>query len=748
MAHRVPPGAHPHAAELVRLESVIQSLETAIANDSSISDVLFAVGAAFGAVSDASISASITTIGKLSSTASPAELTQARASLQHVRAFVRGRLEALREIPTQPLPDPSSAPSTVATELQMQRDVSRILQAAAAVKISKTTRETDLIRQIYGIYESTPQWVKEYKTGPPGNEKPALSPREMLRIACMSDQRFAHWWEIRGKDTPWEDHLRIAKAAISAIVLETEEQTLQRFDEVAQTFDWSRKHENDQGDPVLACIQYAAKLSEVLTKAESFAEGRSGWYFASSAMKHLPHWLAPYVILSMDDRKDTMKVLKAISTISKDAFTRHEQEIEEQDRRFRQIVGEARGNLQRNATYPPAQPQRQQQQSTPAHPLTFEDTADGEENYKKAVVSFIKAHPSLTPPLSVKFPLTLGTLSVPSTACHRCGHKGHIASECSSSNPVLLAKRNYHRLWRTIEARSRGGRGPSWLNNGLKAVNLIGDVDELMADHADDGTEDDGQRNGDENRPAEEASTHDVEFELPFQLPPSLGTTSVTQPNIATPNRFAPLPVDDIGDDDEFELPFQLPRPADEQVAATTATSEQRETPAPDAPPADLSSTLEKAKVGALFKHRARAKGPKRFADVVVTVDDGAECNVADAAWFDSWAYDLELEREDAPAASGIRLANNSVQRLVGLTTIRLQVGLSEEIVRFRILDSGGTFQLLLGKPWKSQVGAIHFYEVDCLMHKTSIPGRWGRLWNENPKTAPEFTSSPRSPEP
>lgn len=155
---------------------------------------------------------------------------------------------------------------------------------------------------------------------------------------------------------------------------------------------------------------------------------------------------------------------------------------------------------------------------------------------------------------------------------------------------------------------------------------------------------------------------------------------------------------------------------------------------------------MRKAALGALFKHRARVKGPVHWADAVATVDDGAECNVIDAEFYWSWAETLELPLEEAPAASGIRLANNAVQRLIGFTTLRLQIGLSEEVVRFRILESGGAFQILLGKPWKAQVGAIHFYDIDCLMHKTSIPERWGRLWNQNPKAAPTFTSVPDDP--
>ncbi|GAA5830035.1 hypothetical protein JCM3770_002643, partial [Rhodotorula araucariae] len=189
---------------------------------------------------------------------------------------------------------------------------------------------------------------------------------------------------------------------------------------------------------------------------------------------------------------------------------------------------------------------------------------------------------------------------------------------------------------------------------------------------------------------------------------------------------------------EEVAAPAPLPRPEVAPAPAPprpVAQSRKRRNvaayqpkPRDEKPTPNLASTLEKAKAGTLFKHRARAKGPVDFADVVVTVDDGAECNVVDAAWFASWAESLELELRPAPDAAGIRLANNAIQRLVGFTTIRIQVGMTEELIDFRILDSGGAFQLLLGKPWKAQIGAVHFYQIDCILHETSVPGRWSRL--------------------
>ena len=260
-----------------------------------------------------------------------------------------------------------------------------------------------------------------------------------------------------------------------------------------------------------------------------------------------------------------------------------------------------------------------------------------------------------------------------------------------------------------------------------------------------------GHQDATPNPPSQHQHPADLE-ELPFQLP-----------GLATQNRFESLTVERDEEEDDLtpasptvatppspqqQPPQQPPPPRPVAQARKRANRQAYENiPTPNEPEPDLSDTMRKAAQGTLFKHRARVKSVlAEWADAVATVDDGAECNVIDAEFFASWADSLQLPLEEASTTAGIRLANNAIQRLVGFTSVRIQLGLSEEMVRFRILDSGGAFQILLGKPWKAQVAAIHFYEVDCIMHKTSIPGRWGRLWNQNPKAAPTFTSVPPDP--
>ncbi|GAA5952192.1 hypothetical protein JCM10213_004059 [Rhodosporidiobolus nylandii] len=213
-------------------------------------------------------------------------------------------------------------------------------------------------------------------------------------------------------------------------------------------------------------------------------------------------------------------------------------------------------------------------------------------------------------------------------------------------------------------------------------------------------------------------------------------------PAIATPNPFARPPVQQCRD--PVEGPPPKPVTSGRKRAKAQVFFPGGE---PDKPQPDLSDTVKKAAQGVLFKHRATVKSAAlENAEAIVTVDDGAECNVVDAEWFQSWRDSLGLVLQEGPPSAGIRLANNSVQRLLGLCTLRIQVGLSEELVSFRVLDSGGAIQILLGKPWKAQIGAVHFYELDLMMHKTTVQDRWSCLWNQNPKAAPKFTTVPRHP--
>ncbi|GAA6040540.1 hypothetical protein JCM8097_005454 [Rhodosporidiobolus ruineniae] len=231
---------------------------------------------------------------------------------------------------------------------------------------------------------------------------------------------------------------------------------------------------------------------------------------------------------------------------------------------------------------------------------------------------------------------------------------------------------------------------------------------------------------------------------MPFGRLPQPSWIELAPPRRA--NRFEQLPVESFPSNDQPAPAQEGPPPKPvaarkKRVKAFTPSAEEEKE-------ASLEEVFKQAARGRLFKHRARllAEDAAEGANCVAVVDDGAECNVIDAAFFQSHAYECGWELERAGDAGGVRMANNTVQRLVGFATIRTRVALSEQLVRFRVLDAGEAFQVLLGKPWKAQIGAWHVYEVDQMWYKTSIPGRWGLLRNQNPKSEAKFPSLPDNP--
>ncbi|GAA5995257.1 hypothetical protein JCM11641_000573, partial [Rhodosporidiobolus odoratus] len=114
----------------------------------------------------------------------------------------------------------------------------------------------------------------------------------------------------------------------------------------------------------------------------------------------------------------------------------------------------------------------------------------------------------------------------------------------------------------------------------------------------------------------------------------------------------------------------------------------------PGPPEPVLLDTIRAARKGFNFKHKALIKGPEvAVAEAVAIVDDGAECNLVDATWFESWRDDLGLEVETDPNDFGIRTATNAVKRGAGSTTFRIQLNDLEVEVKAKIIDSGGAFQ-------------------------------------------------------
>jgi hypothetical protein len=97
---------------------------------------------------------------------------------------------------------------------------------------------------------------------------------------------------------------------------------------------------------------------------------------------------------------------------------------------------------------------------------------------------------------------------------------------------------------------------------------------------------------------------------------------------------------------------------------------------------------------------------------VKATVDDGGGLCAIDMAVWAQWEGVLGgLCRSDV----GARVGNGTVITSRGSIPLRVNVkGIASDLL-FEVLDSGGAFEVLLGKPWLGQTRAIHDYESDTL---------------------------------
>lgn len=163
--------------------------------------------------------------------------------------------------------------------------------------------------------------------------------------------------------------------------------------------------------------------------------------------------------------------------------------------------------------------------------------------------------------------------------------------------------------------------------------------------------------------------------------------------------------------------------------------------------PLRFDEACEEARKGKLFKHEAWVIDDEgERASVVATMDSGAECLAMDTVVFEQLSSQLGLELESNKSGAGVALANNSHLHIAGLTLLRVRVGRSEVTVRCNVIDSGGAFELLLGKPWTSAIWAISFHAPDCIMYPVGAEEDWDVLWNMNPKVKQSHAEVPRNP--
>ncbi|SPO24945.1 uncharacterized protein UTRI_10080 [Ustilago trichophora] len=88
---------------------------------------------------------------------------------------------------------------------------------------------------------------------------------------------------------------------------------------------------------------------------------------------------------------------------------------------------------------------------------SFTDDKEGHCQYEEALKKYHQEHPRVTisPPYYWPYPVTPGTEKPGTGECHRCGHRGHMYSNCNSDWPVPQLEQNYRRAY----ARALQGQG-------------------------------------------------------------------------------------------------------------------------------------------------------------------------------------------------------------------------------------------------------------------------------------------------
>ncbi|SPO21136.1 uncharacterized protein UTRI_00613 [Ustilago trichophora] len=79
----------------------------------------------------------------------------------------------------------------------------------------------------------------------------------------------------------------------------------------------------------------------------------------------------------------------------------------------------------------------------------FTDDDEGHRQYHEALKRYTVEHPRITisPPAYWAYPVTPGTERPGTGECHRCGHRGHMFSNCHSDRPVPQLEQNYRKAY-------------------------------------------------------------------------------------------------------------------------------------------------------------------------------------------------------------------------------------------------------------------------------------------------------------
>ncbi|BGP15339.1 hypothetical protein JCM10213_005776 [Rhodosporidiobolus nylandii] len=473
-------------------------------------------------------------------------VTEVPLQLMKLKGFAEGQLyvaEATR-LSAEAIRADVALAAAVRREERYNREMSDFNNTLLTQRLDKTSDKLEAVSWLNAAISSLPQDLRTAKrpadpySVPPMPEEFYVQPLAHLQTLCAANgPSWTRWYEeeIEKTGRSWQDVVTLARTALTTYVEQDEASVAEQFEEFWRTFNFEGEYKSEDGLPITAGMEAAAKGSKIVQKSPDYRANKlAHWAWVREIKKALPRWLAHYVPLSSNTT--VMEALRSIQSIPKEAFEYRKQELAEkaaESATHRANLEALQAQLKALSASRDRQTMTQRQQApamspfvaqrtgaqdapdvpifpktaeamksgNPAHfsnyrsqkglsvnqarPLVFSNDAAGKTAYEKAMTAFKKTYASdpANTPLTAAFPISPGSLPPASRSCDKCGvASDHYARDCRNT-PASEDERMYRRAWRWVAAKRTA---PAWGTMEGAQFNLIPEVDEYMARFADE----------------------------------------------------------------------------------------------------------------------------------------------------------------------------------------------------------------------------------------------------------------------
>ncbi|BGP18127.1 hypothetical protein JCM10213_000112 [Rhodosporidiobolus nylandii] len=428
-------------------------------------------------------------------------------------------------------------------EERYNREMSDFNNTLLSQKLERTSDKLEAVSWLNAAISSLPHDLRTAKrpadpySVPPMPEEFYVQLLAHLQTLCTANgPSWTRWYEEEVERTgrSWQDLVALARTALTTYVEQDEASVAEQFAQFWQTFDFEGEYKSEDGLPITAGMEAAAKGSKIVQKSPDYRANRiAHWAWVREVKKALPRWLAHYVPLTANTT--VMEALRSTQSIPKEAFKYRKQEVAEKAAEsavYKANIESLQAQLkalsasrerqvapQRQQAAVGAQPIRAsvldtapdvplfptlnepQKNAGPAHfanyrlqrgltvaqarQLVFSGDAAGKTAYEKTLTAFRKTYSSdpANTPLTAAFPIFPGSQMPASRSCDKCGiATDHFARDCRNP-PANDDERMYRCAWRWVAARRTA---PAWGTMEGAQVNLIPEVDDYMGRFADE----------------------------------------------------------------------------------------------------------------------------------------------------------------------------------------------------------------------------------------------------------------------